>query len=131
MKTVCLAKLNRLIPRSRCGSMMMEMIVAVGILTTATVPIAYSFMAEARLCRQYYFRSVAMEVVDGEMEVLAAGEWAVYPEGTQAYKVTAAAVSSLPAGAFTLTRQGKRLRLDWKPENTRQAKPFAREVTLP
>ena len=47
--------------------MMMEMIVAIGVLTTATVPIAFSFVSETRLCRQYYFRAVAMEAVDGEM----------------------------------------------------------------
>lgn len=111
--------------------MMMEMIVAIGVLTTATVPIAFSFVSEARLCRQYYFRAVAMEAVDGEMEILAAGEWQSAPEGTHPYKVAAASASNLPAGAFTLARQGKQLRLEWKPENARQAKPFAREVTLP
>lgn len=131
MNTKCSGGGRRLTARRRRGSMMMEMIVAIGILTTATVPIAWSFIGEARLCRQYYFRAVAMEVVDGEMETLAAGEWAAYPEGTQAYKVTAAAASNLPPGQFQLTRQGKQLRLAWTPENGRRAKPFVREVTLP
>lgn len=131
MNTLNSTKRQRWSIRRRCGSMMMEMIVAIGILTTVTVPIAFSFVGEARLCRQYYFRAVAMEVVDGEMEILAAGEWQSVPEGTHPYKVTAASASNLPAGAFTLTRQGKQLRLEWTPENSRQAKPFAREVTLP
>ena len=60
---------------------MMDLIVGMAILTLAIVPLAFSFVRERQLLRAEYFRSVAMEIVDGEMEILAAGEWRNFPDG--------------------------------------------------
>ena len=64
---------------------------------------AYSFASERRLARAYYQRAVAMEIVDGEMEVLLAGEWRDFPPGTQDYRVHCGAATNLPPGRFILS----------------------------
>ena len=65
------------------GSLMVELLVALAILTGVLLPLAYSFVSERRLARSAYQRAVAMEIVDGEMEVLLAGGCfgigAIYP----------------------------------------------------
>ena len=61
--------------RAEHGMLMAELVVAMAILMIAVMPIGYSFMQDARLFRVTYQRAVAMEIVDGEMEILVAGEW--------------------------------------------------------
>ena len=56
------------------GLLLTEMVVAMAILVVAVLPLAYSIISEQRLLRTYYQRAVAMEIVDGEMEALVAGE---------------------------------------------------------
>jgi hypothetical protein len=118
--------------RSRqSGSLTADLIVAMSILVIAALPLAFAFEQEARLCRAYYNRAVAMEIVDGEMEILAAGEWRAFSEGEHPYPVKAVAASNLPAGRFLLTVRGQMLRLEWKPEKRRVGSSVAREVRLP
>ena len=110
------------------GSLMIEMVVALGILTAALIPLSYSFQQEKRVCRVYYWRAVAMEIVDGEMEILAAGAYHSFREGTRVYGVTAGAAKNLPPGQFVLSRQAKHLRLEWRPANKRDGGPVIREA---
>ena len=56
----------------QCGSLMAEMLVAIALLMVVLVPVAYSFDAEKRAARATYDHAIAMEIVDGEMEVLLA-----------------------------------------------------------
>ena len=116
--------------RAEHGMLMAELVVAMAILMIAVVPIGYSFMQDARLFRVTYERAVAMEIVDGEMEILVAGEWRAFPEGTQAYTVHAEAAANLPPGRFQLTRAGNQLRLEWAPAVKRGTGTVVREVTL-
>ena len=116
--------------RREHGFMMADLIVGMAILTIAILPLAYSFAHEAKLFRGEYYRGVAMEIVDGEMEVLAAGEWRNFHDGQQAYTVHADATVNLPPGLFRLTRTGNRLRLEWMPDKLRDAKPVVREITI-
>jgi hypothetical protein len=114
---------------NRHGAIMVELVVAIGILTAAVLPLAYSYVDEQHQCHLAYIRAIAMELVDGEMEALAAGEWHVFAEGTHDYPVQAGAVQNLPAGKFTLTVQGKQLRLEWKPDSPRFGRAVGREAT--
>lgn len=114
--------------QSERGSLMIELVVALGILTAAIIPLGYSFAQERRLCRTYYWRAVAMEIVDGEMEILAAGDWRNSPEGMRPYTVTAEAAKNLPPGQFVLSVRGKQLRLQWQPTNARDGGPMVREA---
>jgi hypothetical protein len=92
-----------------------ELIVAVVILVGVLIPVGFSIIGDQRLARNYYTRAVAMEIVDGELEVLAAGEWRSFPSGAHPYEVRAASAKNLPPGQFTLTVDDQRVRLEWNP----------------
>ena len=107
------------------------MLVGLAILSLAIVPLGYSFARERQALKMEYFRSVANEIVDGEMEILAAGDWKNFSDGSQIYSVRANAAARLPAGHFQLTKIGNRLRLEWTPGEKRGVSTVAREITLP
>ncbi|MGH7953464.1 MAG: hypothetical protein ACREFE_16335 [Limisphaerales bacterium] len=109
---------------------MLDLVAAISILTLAMLPLAYSFVHETRLLRAEYHRAVAMEIVDGEMEILAAGDWKHFPDGAQNYSVHAKAAANLPPGKFQLTKTGKHLRLEWKSEKHLGIGPVTREITI-
>jgi hypothetical protein len=98
------------------GLLQADLLVAMAIIAVAMIPLSAGFMTEQKVLRSHYWHAVAMEIVDGEMEILVAGEWRALPEGTQTYPVKAGAAKNLPSGKFTLTRTGKILRLEWTPD---------------
>ena len=110
------------------GSMIVELTMALAILVGALLPLGLSFVDEQHMCRVYYWRAVAMEAVDGEMEVLAAGQWRSFHDGTQPYVVHGESVKNLPNGRFLLTIHGSNLRLEWRPEKMRNGAPVVREA---
>ncbi len=116
--------------RRERGLLMVDVIVGMAILTLAIMPLAFSFAHEQQLLRAEYFRTVAVEIVDGEMEVLAAGEWRDFPDGQQAYAVRARAAAHLPPGHFQLTKTGKHLRLEWQSDKRQGIGPVLREITI-
>lgn len=116
--------------RRREGVLMVELLVAIALLAGAFLPLAYSIATEKRYVRAAYQRAVAMELVDGEMEVLAAGAWKHLPRGTSVYPVHADALTNLPPGQFTLTVSETSLRLEWKPIVKHHGGPVAREFNL-
>src|SRR5437763_17004719 len=116
-------------PRLRqCGSLMAEMVLAIALLVAVLIPVAYSFDAEKRAARATYNHAIAMEIVDGEMEVLLAGEWRAFTPGTHPYPVKAAALANLPPGEFMLTLTTNKVRLEWKPSMTRRGGSVVREA---
>jgi len=112
------------------GALMVELLVAMALLAAALLPLAYSFSSERRLVRASYQRAVAMEIVDGEMEILAAGEWRAFTPGTNAYSVRARAVTNLPPGKFTLILGSDRVRLEWRPSVKDHGGPVFREAVV-
>ena len=118
-------------PERKRGFLTVELVVAMAILLVAVFPLSYDFLRERQLSRACYYRAVAMEIVDGEMEVLQGGEWRAFGEGSQPYSVRAESAANLPAGRFVLTRAGKRLRLEWLPAKRGTGSRVSREVTLP
>jgi len=114
----------------RSGSLMVELLVAVALVIGGLFPLAYSFATERRLARSYYQRAVAMEIVDGEMEVLLAGQWRAFPTGTHDYRLDAGAATNLPPGRFVLTVQPDNLRLRWQPALKDRGGPVTREAML-
>ena len=105
-----------------------EITIAITILAVVVLPLAYLFAREGKLLRAYYRDAVAMQILDGEMEVIAAGEWRRFAEGRQDYPVTARAATNLPPGRFVLTRTPASVRLDWLPQKGRA---MHREVKAP
>jgi hypothetical protein len=112
----------------RGGIILVELMVAMAILVIAIIPISYSYLSDARLARVYYHRAAAMEIVDGELEILVAGAWRQLPEGSHAYAVRGEAAANLPPGQFTFTRTGNQLRLDWTPKANNQGARVVREA---
>jgi hypothetical protein len=112
------------------GALMAEMVVAMALLIFALMPLAYSFAKEQRYLRSCYQRAVAMEFVDGEMEVLLAGEWRAFQVGVQPYSVHGVALTNLPPGNFELTIAGPRLRLEWVPTVPDHGGKVVREATV-
>ena len=110
--------------------MEVDLIVALAILSLAIVPVGFSFARERQVLKIEYARSVANEIVDGEMEILAAGAWKNFPDGVQNYSVHAGAATSLPPGYFQLTKTGNHLRLEWNPDAKRGVSAVIREVTI-
>lgn len=112
------------------GSLMVELLAATALLTAALLPLAYSLSSEKRLARAMYQRAIAMEIVDGEMELLAAGGWRAFTNGVSEYRVTAAAATNLPPGRFMVSVTLPKVRLEWRPEVKDHGGLVAREVTV-
>ena len=110
--------------------MLLELVMAIGIIVAVLIVVAYGFYHEQRVCRAYYYRAVAMETVDGEMEILAAGEWKTYAKGAHVYKPRSEAVSNLPAGAFVLDIKDKTVRLEWMTTGAGKGGSVVREVSI-
>ena len=72
--------------RSRRGLWTVDVAVALGLVVVTLIPIALRYYPMQKLFRGYYFHSVAMEIVDGELEILAAGEWKRFPLGTNDFQ---------------------------------------------
>jgi hypothetical protein len=121
---------TRLLKTQPRGALMTEWVVAMGLFSLACLPLAFEFMQEVKLARACSQRAVAMSIVDGEMEVLAAGEWRAFNSGQQTYAVTAASATNLPPGEFMLTVADDRVRLDWLPQDRGQGGAVSREVKL-
>jgi hypothetical protein len=107
-----------------------ELVVAIGILAGTLIPVSFGFLHEQKLCRAYYFRALAMEIVDGEMETLVAGGWRAFKPGVQPYTVRSEAAINLPPGQFTLTLTPGTARLEWSPAKHDRGGGVMREVRL-
>ena len=110
---------------------MIEFLVAMALVLGALLPLAYSLAKEKRLALAMYQRAVAMEIVDGELEVLAGGGSKAFTNGVFEIPVRAAAATNLPPGRFVLTRADRKLRLEWLPAVQQHGGRVVREVTLP
>ena len=116
-------------PRRReHGVLNLDMLVALAIFVTAMLPLGYGWVQEHQVARSHYWHAIAMEIVDGEMEILVAGEWRAWRDGTHSFPVKAAAAKNLPSGKFTLTRAGQTLRLEWQPDQGGAGGPVVREA---
>ena len=109
---------------------MVDAVVAMAVLSLAIVPLGFSFARERQVLKIEYLRGVADEIVDGEMEILAAGDWKDFPDGSQIYSVHANADANLPPGHFQLTKTGNRLRLEWTPDKRQGVGAVVREATV-
>ncbi len=113
------------------GWLVAELMVAISLLGVAMIPLAFSFRGEQKLARTHYHQVVAMEIIDGEMEILHAGQWRAFAEGESVYATTARAATNLPPGEFVLTRTETLLRLEWRPAQRGAGGKMHRQTALP
>jgi hypothetical protein len=112
------------------GVLQLDLIAGLAILILAIMPLGYSFTRERQVLKLEYQRAVIVELVDGEMEILAAGAAKEFPEGGQNVSVQSRAAEKLPAGHFQLNRTGNHLRLEWWPDIKCGISPVVRETLL-
>lgn len=116
--------------RARQAAVLMtELMIGIAILGIAVFPLAYSFAREHQFLRTCYHRAVAMQIVDGEMEVLLAGEWRAFTNGVHALAPRAQSATNLPPGKLELTVTGNHLRVEWVPAGHGQGGKVLREAT--
>ncbi len=121
---------TRLSPNRQRGALATEAVIALGILVAVMIPLSFGFRQEAKLFRACYYKAAALEIIDGEMEVLVAGEWRAFPTGRQNYITRAASATNLPPGAFVLTLAEGRAKLEWIPQARNVGGAVVREVKL-
>ena len=123
-------KRSRAVRRTRqAAGLMTELMIGIAILGIAVFPLAYSFAKEHQYLRSCYQRAVAMEIVDGEMELLLAGEWHAFTNGVHTLTSSAQSATNLPPGRLQLTVSGRNLRLEWLPTGKDQGGKVIREAT--
>ncbi len=121
---------NRPKASHRSGLLMTEAMIALAIVSIAILPLAYSFAQENKYLRRCYERSVAIEVVDGEMEIIRAGGWRQFTNGVHTLTTTARSATNVPPGELRLTLTDKQARVEWLPAETSHGSPVVREAVL-
>lgn len=109
------------------GLASIDLFLAMAIFLVGFFSVAYVSKREQRLARAYYFDAVAMALVDGELEVLAAGAWRTLPEGESKFATTAKSFTNLPAGEFRASRTAQVIRLEWLPTGKGNGRRIVRE----
>jgi hypothetical protein len=123
-----IAKSQAKLPKT--GAILAELTMAIAVLVIAMLPLAFAATSDARQLRTTYQKAIAREIVDGEIEALAAGEWKQVPDGTHDYVVRANAATNLPKGNFRVIRNQNVLRLEWRPAKKTGIGIIAREVRI-
>ncbi len=121
---------NSNIVARRRGFLQIDLAVGLAILGIAILPLGYAFQRERQVLKIEYQRAVLNELVDGEMEILAAGAAKNLPDGAQNLAVKSKAAEKLPPGHFQLTKTGNHLRLAWSADEKCGVSPIAREAVL-
>ena len=113
--------LSRTIRLARCRAILqMDVAIALSLLALVFIPLSVSSSGDLDLARRHYFEAVALQLIDGEMDVLLAGERRKYTTGEHRIKPVGEAVQNLPEGEFVLTVHDQKLTLAWVP--TKRAK---------
>ena len=116
--------------RHRHGFLEVDLMVGLAILALAVVPLGYAFARERKALHVEYYRSAINEIVDGEMEILAAGAAKDVSDGSQVFPVQSRAAAGLPPGHFLLTKNNNHLRLEWLADRKCGISPVVREAML-
>ena len=113
--------LSRTTRVARCRAFLqLDVAVAITVLALVFIPLSISSSGDLDLARRQYFEAVALQLIDGEMDVLLAGERRKYTPGEYGITPVGEAVQNLPEGKFVLTVKQKQLTLAWVP--TKRAK---------
>lgn len=117
------------------GFLLHELLVALAIIALVMIPLASYFFEEGKLFNALYFRSVAEQILDGEREVLMAGEWKKYPVGKYSLSIKNKAFEQLPEKDIYLTVSDvgdnkRKFVLSWTPAKSSGIKKVQKEVIL-
>ena len=102
---------------ARCRAFLqLDVAIALTVLALVFIPLSVSSSGDLDLARRHYFEAVALQLIDGEMDVLLAGEHRKYIPGEHRIKPVGDAVQNLPEGEFVLSVQDEKLTLAWMPK---------------
>ncbi len=104
----------------RRAFLQLDVAVAITVLALVFIPLSISSSGDLDLARRHYFEAVALQLIDGEMDVLLAGERQKYTTGEHRITPVGESVQNLPEGEFVLTVHDQKLTLAWVP--TKRAK---------
>ena len=104
----------------RRAFLQLDVAIALTLLALVFIPLSVSSSGDLDLARRQYFEAVALQLIDGEMDVLLAGERRKYTTGEHRITPVGEAVQNLPEGEFVLTVHDQKLTLAWVP--TKRAK---------
>ncbi len=104
----------------RRAFLQLDVAVAITVLALVFIPLSVSSSGDLDLARRQYFEAVALQLIDGEMDVLLAGERQKYTTGEHRITPVGESVQNLPEGEFVLTVHDQKLTLAWVP--TKRAK---------
>ena len=108
----------------------LDLMLAVSILMLLFIPFGVTSSGKLDLARRQHFEAVALQMIDGELDVLLAGERQKYLLGEHKITPPGEAVKTLPVGEFILIVKEKQLYLAWVPEKEAKWGRVEREVTL-
>ena len=100
---------------NRLAFLQLDVAVAITFLALVFIPLSISSSGDLDLARRHYFEAVALQLIDGEMDVLLAGERRKYTTGEHRITPVGEAVQNLPEGEFVLTVHDQKLTLAWVP----------------
>ena len=100
----------------RLAFLQLDVAIALTVLALVFIPLSVSSSGGLDLARRHYFEAVALQLIDGEMDVLLAGERQKYTTGEHRIKPGGDAVQNLPEGEFVLSVQDEKLTLAWMPK---------------
>ncbi len=114
----------------RRAFLQLDVAVAITVLALVFIPLSISSSGDLDLARRHYFEAVALQLIDGEMDVLLAGERRKYTTGEHRITPVGEAVQNLPEGEFVLTVQEQKLTLAWMPNKRAKWGRIERVVEL-
>ena len=114
----------------RLAFVQLDVALAVSILLLVFIPFSVTSSSKLDLARRQHFEAVALQMIDGELDVLMAGEWQKFSPGEHKITPPGEAVKTLPVGEFILVVKENQLSIAWVPEKEAKWGRVEREVTL-
>jgi|TARA_B100001250_G_C19779176_1_gene781018 hypothetical protein len=108
----------------------LDVVVAIAILMLVFIPLTVTSSGKLDLARRHHVEAVVLQLIDGEIDVLLAGEQKKYNFGEHRITPSGEAAEDLPKGEFILTLKEKQLSLAWVPVKLAKWGRIEREVNL-
>ncbi len=114
----------------RLAFIQLDVAVAIVILMLVFIPLTVTSSSKLDLARRHHVEAVVLQLIDGEIDVLLAGEQEKYNFGEHRITPAGEAAEDLPKGEFILTLKEKQLSLAWVPVKLAKWGRIERAVNL-
>jgi len=104
--------------------------VAIAILMLVFIPLTVTSSSKLDLARRHHVEAVVLQLIDGEIDVILAGEREKYNFGEHRITPAGEAAEDLPKGDFILTLKKNQLSLVWIPVKPAKWGRIERKVNL-